>query len=59
MPIYEYKCPGCEHKFEKLLSKTTPQKECPKCGELANKTVSGFIDRHSSDTPVTRRRKGR
>lgn len=33
MPIYEYRCEGCDERFEELLSMTderTPA--CPKCG---------------------------
>jgi putative FmdB family regulatory protein len=29
MPIYDFKCRGCEHKFEALVLKKTPA--CPKC----------------------------
>jgi putative FmdB family regulatory protein len=31
MPIYEYECRACHHRFEQLvLASTTP--ECPACG---------------------------
>ena len=31
MPIYEYECRGCEHRFEQVvLPTTTPA--CPECG---------------------------
>lgn len=46
MPIYDYKCKGCENKFEVLVShwydafKTI---ECPKCKEMkAEKQMSTF-----------------
>ncbi len=34
MPIYEYTCSKCNHRFEKLVrSMTKPQEvECPECG---------------------------
>ncbi len=34
MPLYEYHCSKCEHKFEKLqkFSDSNPDK-CPNCGE--------------------------
>jgi putative FmdB family regulatory protein len=34
MPIYEYVCKGCEHRFEKLVKSPTAadRVECPKCG---------------------------
>ncbi|PCJ47868.1 MAG: transcriptional regulator [Gammaproteobacteria bacterium] len=34
MPIYEYKCKACEHKFDKLQKINDPVlKDCPDCGE--------------------------
>ena len=34
MPVYEYRCPGCEHHFEKLGPISAQQEEltCPGCG---------------------------
>ncbi|RUQ97335.1 FmdB family zinc ribbon protein [Legionella septentrionalis] len=34
MPIYEYQCAGCHHKFD-LMQKITdePAKKCPQCFE--------------------------
>jgi len=33
MPIYEYKCKACEHKFDKLQKiSDDPLKVCPECG---------------------------
>jgi len=42
MPIYEYRCPTCGNRFEKLVrGHTTPA--CPHCGEAEpQKLVSGF-----------------
>lgn len=47
MPIYEYECTICGHKFEELvLSGTRTQVQpildrgCPKCGEHIEKLVS-------------------
>jgi putative FmdB family regulatory protein len=32
MPIYEYQCEGCEHRFEKLQKMSDePLKDCPEC----------------------------
>lgn len=33
MPIYEYRCKNCQHKFEKLVRMSTPDEEieCPAC----------------------------
>ncbi len=46
MPIYEYRCPGCGHDFEKLVKLNAPPPSCPECGrEDVEKKVSaaGFI----------------
>jgi putative FmdB family regulatory protein len=44
MPIYEYKCRGCENEFEVLVmprSKSTP--ECPSChGQDLEQLLSAF-----------------
>ena len=42
MPIYEYQCDACEHKFEKLQKISDgPLKDCPVCNEpKLNKLVS-------------------
>jgi len=31
MPIYEYECLQCGHRFEYLVLKSTPPAECPTC----------------------------
>lgn len=38
MPIYEFECPACAHRFERLqkLSDTDPT-ECPDCGKAGVK----------------------
>lgn len=34
MPIYEYKCNSCEHKFDKLQKISDPPLvDCPDCGK--------------------------
>lgn len=46
MPIYEYRCPDCEHVFEKLVRSFSVDARCPKCeSEDVVKLVSsgGFI----------------
>lgn len=33
MPIYEYECKSCHHRFEKIQKFSDPHvQECPKCG---------------------------
>ena len=41
MPIYEYQCTGCAHRFElKQSIKDDPIKECPRCGKDVTKLIS-------------------
>jgi putative FmdB family regulatory protein len=45
MPIFEYTCPNCGHRFEKLVLSSRRQKElrCPECGSLdVQKAISLF-----------------
>ncbi len=41
MPIYEYECEKCQHRFEVLQKfNDRPLKKCPKCGARVNKLLS-------------------
>ncbi|MBI4001593.1 MAG: hypothetical protein HY348_07400 [Nitrospira defluvii] len=41
MPIYEYQCTSCAHRFElKQSIKDEPIKECPRCGKDVTKLIS-------------------
>ncbi|UCG10537.1 MAG: zinc ribbon domain-containing protein [Dehalococcoidia bacterium] len=53
MPIYEYFCLDCEHKFELLrpMSKAEESGVCPKCGGAAPRVPSKFC--RSSDETST------
>lgn len=45
MPLYEYKCRSCGHRFEVLqrMSEGAAAVECPRCGErAADKQLSTF-----------------
>lgn len=44
MPIYEYRCPKCENKFELLRSFEDSSKDapCPKCGAESKRAISRF-----------------
>ena len=41
MPLYEYKCVKCGHRFEKIESLGASEtKKCPKCGARAERMAS-------------------
>ena len=41
MPLYEYQCVKCGHRFEKIESTTaSTTKKCPKCGAKAERVLS-------------------
>ncbi len=44
MPIYEYKCPQCDVKFEKMrpFSQSDAEALCPSCGVGGKRLVSMF-----------------
>jgi putative FmdB family regulatory protein len=44
MPIYEYTCSQCGHKFELLrpVSRASEDTECPKCQAVAKRVLSSF-----------------
>jgi putative FmdB family regulatory protein len=55
MPIYEYACPSCGHRFEKLVRSVSgdqPQITCPQCqGQEAQRLVSAFAVAGSGASP--------
>lgn len=41
MPLYEYKCVKCSHRFEKIESVTASEtKKCPKCAGKAERQLT-------------------
>jgi putative FmdB family regulatory protein len=41
MPLYEYQCKKCGHRFEKIQKfSDKPIKKCPKCGGAVEQTIS-------------------
>lgn len=44
MPIYEFYCPECDFKFERLLplSKSGEAASCPQCQHGARRAISSF-----------------
>ncbi len=42
MPIYEYHCPTCNHKFDKLQPMNAAGADCPVCEQPARRAISVF-----------------
>ncbi|MCK4632173.1 MAG: zinc ribbon domain-containing protein [candidate division Zixibacteria bacterium] len=43
MPIFEFRCKECEHKFEELVSTSEAKVVCPKCSsDSTEKLLSTF-----------------
>jgi len=41
LPLYEYKCRKCGHRFEKIESvNSSTTKKCPKCGATAERLLA-------------------
>jgi putative FmdB family regulatory protein len=41
LPIYEYECQKCHHRFEKIQQYSDPpEKKCPKCGGKLEKVIT-------------------
>ncbi len=41
MPLYEYRCTTCGHRFEKIQSFSAPEQlACPKCGNMGERLIS-------------------
>ncbi len=41
MPLYEYECKKCGHRFEKILKfSDKPMKKCPECGGVVEQLIS-------------------
>ncbi len=68
MPIYEYECSKCGHRFEvKQNFNAEPQAECPQCKEIARRIFhpapiifkgSGFYVTDHRKNPATEAGKG-
>jgi putative FmdB family regulatory protein len=41
MPLYEYECKKCGHRFEKIVKYSDkPHKKCPECGGAVEQMIS-------------------
>lgn len=41
MPLYEYECEKCGHRFDKLSKMTDPNPPCPRAGDDDTERVCG------------------
>jgi putative FmdB family regulatory protein len=52
MPIYEYRCPACDERFEELVRNPDVAVACPSCGGAeAERLLSAFAGVGGSRTP--------
>jgi len=42
MPIYDYKCKQCNHRFSVFASINSSNPECTKCNHITNKVLAPF-----------------
>lgn len=58
MPIYEYKCKKCNHKFEELVFGNKKMK-CPKCGsdDLKKLIPTFLVGKNLGDSSGNRKNK--
>jgi putative FmdB family regulatory protein len=55
MPIYEYECKTCGHKFEFMKIRSDERVECEKCGEKEERKLEQQV---STDTGFQLKGKG-
>jgi putative FmdB family regulatory protein len=48
LPLYEFYCSSCRHKFERLCSYGVSVYACPQCGGESKKVFSTFRSGRSS-----------
>lgn len=58
MPIYEFACPKCGHRFEALMAAGTERAECPECGsaDAGRRLSAPAPSRRLTMSPGTARR---
>ncbi|MFW5748818.1 MAG: FmdB family zinc ribbon protein [Chloroflexota bacterium] len=56
MPVYDYRCPECDHRFEKRHGFDAPAPACPNCGHdpaqriiTSAPAVAGGLVTHAGD----------
>lgn len=43
MPILQYRCKSCSHRFEELVKKFDDAVQCPKCGGACERDYTGSM----------------
>ena len=51
MPLYEYHCPTCKNKFDKLQPMSATGADCPVCEQPARRAISVFAAVTSGGSP--------
>jgi len=51
MPLYEFECLSCRHRFQRLVMKESEEKEllCPKCGRRRKRRLISRVAYHVSE----------
>ena len=52
MPIYEYECDHCGHRFEKLVSTRSRRAACPSCGQGRGRRLISTFAAHGGGSDV-------
>jgi putative FmdB family regulatory protein len=53
MPIYEYRCPSCDERFEELVRNPDVAVACPSCGDAqVERLLSAFAGVGASRAPA-------
>ncbi len=53
MPLYEYHCPTCNNKFDKLQPMNSSGADCPNCEQPAKRIISVFAAVSGSESGDT------
>ena len=53
MPLYEYHCPTCDYRFDKLQAMSATGADCPRCEQPARRAISVFAAVSRGDSGPT------
>jgi putative FmdB family regulatory protein len=54
MPIYEFRCMSCDHKFDELCGYGEEYIKCPMCGWTAERVMSVFAANGTDNGHISR-----